>query len=680
MSFSGSFPTGMAGGLRMAGSSSTRGRIQNGMGSGMSYPSPFFDVAHTYLPATIRQLFLWCRYYFMTNPLINATVFKMSEYPVTDIIIEHKDPQIKALWTDYFQDHLRFRPFQIESGLDYHCYGNALISLSYPLVKYLKCPSCGLTEEARKIRQHWVFSNYEFRLTCPGCHTMGSAIPKDMFLRNPHGVRMMRWNPEDVEITYNELTGAFTYFYSIPQTMKNDVSIGKKDIVESIPQIFIQAMREQKGIVFSQDNLFHLKRPTLAGKDRGWGLPLLLPVLKDTFYLQIMKKAQESILLEHIVPLRILFPQAGSGSSDPYTLVNLTDWREHVGKEIAMWRQDQNYIPIMPLPLGQQTVGGDGKALLMTAEIQQWSDQLLVGMGVPREFIYGGMSYAGTNVSMRMLENAFLGYIMRQKQLARWVMKAVSAYLGWPEARIRFKPFKMADDIQRKALLFQYKQAGLVSDTTILADSDLDIEQENELILGETDRRMVAMKKQQLATAQIQGEAQMIMMQFQVKAQQAQMAAQQAPVAVGEPGGPEGTGPGQGPGGTGGAGGPLPPELQVQAPGGGTVQAGPQPYQQAMQSQLSQGQQMGQQPGMGPNIDIRQLAQQQAMALQGMDPQTKEMALQNLATTYGPELVDLIRQLMAQMGQGGGGQAAGPQVDQRPLPEQRSPRRASASV
>ena len=79
-------------------------------------------------------------------------------------------------------------------------------------------------------------------------------------------------------------------------------------------------MREQKGVIFSKDNFFHMRRPTLATQDRGWGTPLLLPVLKDTFYLQIMKKAQEAILLEHIVPLRVLFPQAGSGSSDPYCI------------------------------------------------------------------------------------------------------------------------------------------------------------------------------------------------------------------------------------------------------------------------------------------------------------------------------------------------------------------------
>src|SRR5579862_6533299 len=105
MSFMGqnAVATGPASGLRFA---STRGRIQGSNVQGVNYPSPFFDVAHTFLPTTIKQLFKWCRYYFLTNPLINATVFKLSEYPVTDIIIEHESPSIVKLWTEYFHDHL----------------------------------------------------------------------------------------------------------------------------------------------------------------------------------------------------------------------------------------------------------------------------------------------------------------------------------------------------------------------------------------------------------------------------------------------------------------------------------------------------------------------------------------------------------------------------------------------
>jgi len=97
----------------------TRGRIQGSLLNGVNYPNPFFDVAHTYLPTTVKELFKYCRYYFLTNSLINATCFKLAEYPVTDIIVDHERGPVKKRWEEYYHDHLQFRSFQVECGLDY---------------------------------------------------------------------------------------------------------------------------------------------------------------------------------------------------------------------------------------------------------------------------------------------------------------------------------------------------------------------------------------------------------------------------------------------------------------------------------------------------------------------------------------------------------------------------------
>lgn len=667
MSFPSALGTGPSGGLRFA---QTRGRIQGGAQTGLNYPSPFFDVAHTYLPATLKQLFRWCRYYFLTNPLINATVFKLSEYPITDVIIDHEDPAVAKKWTEHLQDVHRYRSFQVEVGLDYHTYGVAFISLSFPFKKYLQCTSCGYKEQACLIREHWVFTNNQFRLSCPKCHTTADSIPKDFYIKDPAAIKLVRWNPEDMEVEYNDLTGEHTFYYTIPTTVRNDIVTGKKTVVEKIPQIFIQAVRERKGVIFTQESMFQFKRPSLAGQDRGWGIPLLLPVLKDTFYLQIMKKAQEAILLEHVVPLRVLFPQAGSGSSDPYVSINLVDWRDHIASEIGRWRMDSQYIPILPLPIGNQTIGGDGKALLLVQEIQAWSDQIITGMGVPLEFLRGGMSYAGTNVSMRMLENAFLGYIQRHKALCKFVIRGIASFMQWPEVNARFKPFKMADDLQRKAYLFQLNQAQKISDTTLLNDADLSIGDENEIMIRESDHRVAAMKKQQLAMAEIQGEAQMIMMKFQAKAQQTQQQAMMAPQAPGEPG--EMGAPGAGDEGV-----PVPPELQVQGPGGETVEGAPPAQQGAdpmagTQSPLNQQQQL--QAGQ-PAIDLPSMASMWASQIQAMDPSNQKLALENLRM-QSPPLADMVQQILSSQQT----QQIAPGVDMRPLSEKLPPRREASPI
>src|ERR1700757_4049153 len=103
--------------------SGQRGRTADGMGrSGVRYPSPFFDIGHTYLPPSQKHLLRWCRYYYLVNPLINTTITKMAEYPITEIVLDEKDPKVKVKWEDVLGLHLRIRPFQIECGLDYYTY------------------------------------------------------------------------------------------------------------------------------------------------------------------------------------------------------------------------------------------------------------------------------------------------------------------------------------------------------------------------------------------------------------------------------------------------------------------------------------------------------------------------------------------------------------------------------
>lgn len=535
---------------------------------GVSYPSPFFDLAHTYLPPTVRGMFRWCRYYYLTNPLINSVINKMAEYPITDLVLDTDNEGLKDKWEGFFEEDIQLRPSLIDVGLFYMCYGNAPISISFPFVKWLTCSHCKSKIEAKKAKYR--FRSYKYYMTCEKCKNTGNAEAEDITIQSPHGTRLILWNPEDLDLQYNELTGKTAYYYTLPTHTRNAITMGKREIIEELPQLFIQSAKEGKSVVISPDNIFHLRRPSvLTGRhDRGWGIPLMLPVLKDTFYLQVMKKAQEAILVERIVPLTVIFPQAATGTSDPYTSINLTDWKNHINREIQKWRLDRNYIPILPLPIGNQVIGGDGRALLLSQEIRVWSEHIVAGMGVPQEFVFGGLQWSGSNVSLRMLENQFMRYLSSLLRLIKtFIIRKVSAHLEWPEIGIRFKPFKMADDLQRKAYLAQLNQGGKVSDTTILQDADLNPEEENDLMRKETKSRMEAVKDQQIAEATIQGEVGVISAKFQAKAmmaqQQEQMQAEQgaAGSAPGEPGEDVGSQPV--PGGQPGGGGGAPP------PGGG---------------------------------------------------------------------------------------------------------------
>lgn len=521
---------GAAGGNRFA---RNTGRSVTGDSVGsMRYPSPFFDIASTYLPTSFKSMLRWCRYYFLTNAVINAVSYKMAEYPITDWVFDTDNAPLRAKWEYLLHSVLQYKKFEVEAGLDYEVYGNAFISIFFPFKKMLRCKKCRKAYPVDKV--DYVFRDYKFAGTCKSCNEFGEFTVQDQYIRSVRDIRLIRWNPEYITIQHNEATGENRYYYTIPPTLANDIRMGKRNVIERIPQSFLEALRQNKALLFSRDNLYHMKRPTIAQKDHGWGMPMILPVLKDAFYLQILRKAQEAISLEHIVPLRILFPQSGgSAGSDPYATLNLTHWQTKIEQEIMRWRLDNNYIPILPLPVGSETLGGDGRALMLAQEYRVWTEQIISGMGVPVEFFFGGMSFSGSNVSLRILENHFLDMRSQRKQcLVSFVMPAVAAFMGWQTVPVHSKRFKMADDLQRSAYYLQLNQAGKISDKSLLEDTDWDYLRESEQISLENKSVMEKQREQALAQANIQGESQLVMTKYQARAQR--VMAELAPQVAGQ--------------------------------------------------------------------------------------------------------------------------------------------------
>lgn len=482
----------------------SRGRMQGGAMNAISYPHPWFDVATTYMPSSIQSLFRQLREFFLLNGFLNTVVTKLAQYPLTDLLFDDDNPAYAKRWSSFFRDTLRFRNFQLEVGLDYFVYGNALITHRYPLVKWLRCKSCRRETLATAHRDMWVFRGFEFVLCCPYCKEEGPSEVRDAFQRIPEKVQLLRLDPELVQIRYNHLTKERTYYMALHGQLKSDIMMGRKDVVESCPQVYLEACKRNEMVVIPSDEVFHIARPTVSGFDPGWGCPILLPVLKEAFQLQVMRKSQETVLLEHLVPFRAIFPQPGSSTSDPYATVPLPLWKDAMSKEIARWRWDPAYIPILPLPIGQQSLGGDGKALMIQPEMQALIDAIIVSLGVPREFIFGGASWSGSNVSLRTVENMFLDYLEMQLDLVRFVQRKVSPLLSWPISNPKFKPFRMADDIQRKQWLTGLAQQDVISQTALLEEADFDATTEARRRMDELDAQMAALEKKQVAMAEMQ--------------------------------------------------------------------------------------------------------------------------------------------------------------------------------
>ena len=452
------------------------------------YPNAFFDYITRLLPKQLKVLFVWLEYLYVNCGQIFATIKKFSEYPITEITVISTNKKLKEKAEYIIKKVIKLKGAMILSGLDYFIYGNSFISVYKPFNRFLVCKSCKAKHNAKKISYDWRAATFEYVITCESCKTKGPAIVLNEKSRDITRLKIIRWDAKNIDISSNPITEECEYYYNIPKDIVDRVTKAKPDkfLLDTLPWEFLQTIKEKKIFKFSPGALYHLKAPSPSGINKEWGFPGLLSSMKPFFYTAILRKANEAIALEHIIPMRILFPQGTSSNNDPTQYVSLARWRDELEGAIRKWRKDPNHIKFSPIPVGVQNMGGDGRAMLTLAEVQAAEENIVVSSGVPKEFIYGGMSTANGSVNLRMIENQMFTYIEQLKEMAQWICDDALSFCGLDKVEIDMTDFKLVDDIQQRQLVLTYGTNGqMLSKDSLSKVLQYDLNEEREKIYEE---------------------------------------------------------------------------------------------------------------------------------------------------------------------------------------------------
>ncbi len=485
------------------------------------YPDPFFDMSRLFMPKTIVSLFKYCRIFYYKNEFLHNLVRKLAVYPITNIIIEeYENENLKKVWENVFKV-LKIKKKLTEIGLSYTVFGNSLVSLNVKFRRYLKCPECehiSLLNQVDKLR----FSGFKYMGVCRNCKKTVSDFEINDQIKEGEGqeksIHLIQWRPEQLQITVDEYTGEHFYRYNLDASTKKGIEMGNLEIVNRSPKIFIEAVKKKRSIDLNEENLFHLKQPALPEADGGWGKPMILPALMLIYYMQTLRRGNEAIALEHIVPLRVLFPPP-TGSTDPIGMVNSIDigeWKSHVEESIEAWKKDPNHIMLCPIPLGSQTIGGDARALMVTPELRFTEEAIINSFGVPIEFAKGGANWNMGSVSSRLVENAFLSYREDLLELMNeFLIPQLSKFLKIDPVKVSFSKLKLHDDIAEKNLYLALNNSAKISDTHLLEELGIDPIRENKMRENELLNANSHKKKVAIGEA----EAQSAMMEIQARGQ-----------------------------------------------------------------------------------------------------------------------------------------------------------------
>lgn len=482
------------------------------------YGDPMRLWAHSFSSRNLKQLFRWTEYLYYNSAQIFAGTKKFAEYPITELEYMSDSDKITGLYRKLLEDIVGIKRALIKSSIDLQVYGNSFTSVHLPFKRFLKCSKCSFKQAATVIEFKYNPNKATFKHVCTDCGFEGTSKVVDTLQLSPDKINVVRWDPKLIQINYNSVTSECEYYLQVPSNLKSKVQGGDKHLVTTLPLALLETIAKGELFKFNDDELFHMKADSPAGVESGWGYPPLITCMPLFYHASVLRKANESIALERIVPMRVMHPQAISGNADPILSLSMGKFMSEVEDNIEKWRKDPNHIMMSPVAVGVSQVGGEGRALMVNAEIQQAEDNIIAAMGFPKEFVYGGLSFTGSSVTLRMLENQLESSVFQLTQLLRWVSGKLGRFLGWDACQVSLGDFRMIDDVSQKQLVMQLFQMGMVSKTTVAEAHGIDVAEERTKI-----------KQENLADARFQKEMELDMMDLQkdISQQARQMAADQ---------------------------------------------------------------------------------------------------------------------------------------------------------
>jgi hypothetical protein len=325
--------------------------VMPGMPGGSQQGNPWFNVANQFVPRNLHDVIRWARFIAIQSPTTSEVIRKLATYPITDFVTDTNDESLKDRYESIYKSFKLKESLQ-DSGFEFFTIGNVFLSIYFPIHRELECPNCKTSYNVKKAP--WVkFKQYQFVGSCPApsCGYQGSFARKDTKSMSIEDMNLIKWTPEHIAVNHNQITGESEYYYRIPNTIKNKIQKGDRLFVDSIPWEFVEAVRHNQDFKFDRGSLFHLKNISSGGTVEGVSVPPLLSLFTLVFYQATLRKANEAIALEHLNPLRVVFPQAQTGNSDPVISMSLRNFRSNMEDALRRHKTDKAHIVIAPTPV-----------------------------------------------------------------------------------------------------------------------------------------------------------------------------------------------------------------------------------------------------------------------------------------------------------------------------------------
>lgn len=502
-----------------------------------AFPDPYLDYASTQMPRSIYDVFRWSEFIWLTYGTYRMACQRVVRYFLTKVELTDASDDEKEKYEKFLDNDLRIMNVLATAGDNRMCYGNEFTSLSVPFRRYLRCPKCFLERPISHIAYSWV--QWEFHATCgnPKCKYKGVMERIDRRSMDMDPIRVVHWSPQEIRILYHPVTGKTAYFWEIPGNFKHMIKTGNTFYLENTAWELIEAIKKDNHLFrFHDDVLYHMKDDTVAGvRNYGWGIPLIMANFKMAWYIQVLRRYNEAIALDYIIPFRVITPKAGSSKeADPVLHMNLNLFYSRVMQMFRQHRKDPTSIHALPFAIELQMLGAEGKALAPTDLMDKATDEFLNAQGVPAELYRGTLQLQAMPTALRLFERTWTHLVSDFNGLINWLFKRVSELKNWESLKGRLQPVTLADNLEDKQVRLQLAAGQQISKQTALAPFGINVREEIKRQMQEEQYMQEEMAKMQ----EDQEQKQQLQQTLQQGAMGQQPGMQQPGMPPGQPGQP----------------------------------------------------------------------------------------------------------------------------------------------
>ena len=480
------------------------------------YPNPFCDIASEYVPRDINSILEWCEYLYLTFGTYRAAARRVVRYFITDLVLEGSSDDERDKYEDFLRNELHILNELSNIGDDFMVYGNVFISLYFPFDRYFICPHCGTTYHCKTVEYKFDMSTGVFRGDCRKCGAHKVEFKRED-RRSPDRsrVRIIRWNPKEIRMRVHPISDRIEYYLEIDQGFIQRIRDNKNFYIDDTPWSLLETIvrgNKSKGrplFKFREDAIYHLRDATLAGLPiKGWAIPPIMPNFKLAYYIQLLRRYDEAIALDFIVPFRVLFPAVNRGpqGNDPLSTMSMGSFVGHMKQMVERKRKNITDVQVAPFQVGYEMIGGEGQNLAPKESIAQALDELLNAIGFPAELYKGSLSIQAFPVALRLFEKSWGVLVDGLNDVLSWILVRLSRHFMWGDINGSLRSVTLADDIEQKALALQSAAGMDISKQTAYRPLGIDYLEEQRRVVEEQAEiqklQQEAMEDQEAAQAE----------------------------------------------------------------------------------------------------------------------------------------------------------------------------------